>query len=180
MNSTLVVFYSYSGTCRRAAQLLASHHGWPLAEIRDARPRAGSMGDLRCVLDSLLQRRPAIRYEGAAPADFDVVVIVSPIWASRMAGPMRSFLAENAGRLRRLAQVTIMNSAGAPNAVEEATRLLQRAPVLTAEFLTREIQDGSGTTRLLAFGESLASASGVEGQARRAPTEAGISQAVTH
>jgi hypothetical protein len=91
MNSTLVVFYSYSGTCRRAAQLLASHYGWPLAEIRDARPRAGSMGDLRCVLDSLLQRRPAIRYEGAAPADFDTVVIVSYMDASRVASEFLKF-----------------------------------------------------------------------------------------
>lgn len=180
MNNTLVVFYSYSGTCRRAAQLLASHYGWPLAEIRDARPRAGFMGDLRCVLDSMLRRRPAIRYEGAAPADFDAVVIVSPIWAYQMAGPMRTFLAENAGRLRRLAQVTIMNAAGASNAVGEATRLLQRAPVLTAEFLTREIQDGSGTTRLLAFGEALASASGTQAPPHRALTEADISQPITH
>ncbi|SEA55569.1 flavodoxin [Variovorax sp. YR216] len=176
MDKTLVVFYSYSGVCRRAAQLLASHHGWPLGEIRDARRRAGFTGGLRCVLDSLFQRRPSIRYEGPQPADFDAVVIVSPIWAYQMAGPMRTFLTQNATHLRRVAQITTMNSAGASNAVAEATRLLGGAPILTAEFLAREIEDGSGTRRLLAFGDALASASLAQPLPRRAMTEADISQ----
>ena len=172
MNKTLVVFYSYSGVCRRAAQLLASHHGWPLGEIRDARRRSG----FRCVLDSMFRRRPAIRYEGPQPSDFEAVVIVSPIWAYQMAGPMRTSLTQNAGRLQRVAQLTIMNAAGASNAVAEATRVLGGAPVLTAEFLTREIEDGSGTRRLLAFGDALAAASPAQPAPHRAMTEADISR----
>lgn len=168
MSNTLVVFYSYSGTCRRVAQLLASHHGWALGEIRDVRPRSGFMGDLRCLLDSLLRRWPAIRYEGPVPADFDAVVIVSPIWAAQMAGPMRTFLAENAGQLRRVAQITVMNATSAANAVSEATRLLQRAPVLTTELLTHAIEDGSATKDLLAFGDALASAASLRPSDREA------------
>ncbi|MBB3176798.1 flavodoxin [Variovorax sp. Sphag1AA] len=174
MDKTLVVFYSYSGVCRRVAQLLASHHGWPIGEIRDSHPRAGFMGGLRCVLDSMLRLRPAIRYEGPEPADFDAVVIISPIWAYQMAGPMRTFLAHNAKRLPRVAQITTMNGAGASNAVAEAARLLKSAPILTAEFLVREIEDGSGTSRLLAFGDALKSASVDQSRGHRALTEADI------
>lgn len=159
MKSVLVVCYSYSGVSRRAAQLLASHLGWPLGEVLEQRSRAGFGGDLRCVLDSLLRRRPAIRYEGPEPADFDAVVVVSPIWAMQMAGPMRSFLAEYAGRMKCVAQVTTMSAAGAANAVAEATRLLHRAPVLSVGLMARELEVGAGTTRLLAFGEALAAAS---------------------
>ncbi|MBO9512695.1 MAG: flavodoxin [Variovorax sp.] len=180
MEKTLVVFYSYSGIGRRAAQLLASHHGWPLGEIHDVHRRAGFAGGLRCVLDSLLRRRPPIRYEGPEPGDFDAVVIVSPVWAYQMAGPMRTFLSENAGRLRRVAQITTMNGAGAANAVAEAARLLHAAPILTAEFLVREIEDGSGTSRLLAFGDALASASLAQPPERRAMTEADLSQPMSH
>src|SRR5206468_2786462 len=79
MDAILVVCYSYTGTARRAAQLLCSHHGWPLGRISDARPRAGSSGYLRSVLDSLLRRRPPIRYEGPDPAQFRTVVLVSPV-----------------------------------------------------------------------------------------------------
>ena len=44
MDSILVVVYSYTGVSRKAAQLLCSHHGWPLGEIVEAKPR----GTLRC------------------------------------------------------------------------------------------------------------------------------------
>lgn len=155
MDSMLVVYYSYTGVSRRAAELLASHHGWPLGEIRDVHPRAGATGTVRCVLDSLFSRRPAILYVGPEPGDFRTVVIVSPIWSYRLAGPMRSFIAEHASSIHRVAQVTTMNHGGASNAVGEVARLLRRPPVRTAAFTSREIEDGSGTDRLIRFGDAL-------------------------
>ena len=135
MDSILVVDYSWTGVSRRAAQLLASHHGWPLGEIRDVHFRAGVLGGARCVIDSLFRRRPAILYLGPDPGDFRTVVLVSPIWAYQMASPMRSFLHEHGPRIQRFAQVTLMNAAGASNAVGEAARLLGHPAVLTAEFI---------------------------------------------
>jgi hypothetical protein len=155
MDSILVVFYSYTGVSRRAAQLLASHHGWPVGEIRDLKPRSGAWGRLRCMLDSLFARRPAIRYVGPDPAWFRTVVIVSPVWMYRLAGPMRSFVTEHRRHLGRVAQITTMNAAGASNAIAEVARLLHRPPILTAEFTARELADGTATPRLLQFGDAL-------------------------
>lgn len=151
MDSILVVSYSFTGVSRRAAQLLASHHGWPLGEILDERPR----GSLRCGLDSLLRRKPAIRYDGPDPGDFRTVVLVSPIWMYRLAGPMRSFVAAHRDALRRVAVVSTMGSAGASNAVAEIAHLLGHAPIHSAAFLQREVEDGSCTARLVAFGDEL-------------------------
>ena len=152
MDSILVAYYSYTGNSRRVAELLASHHGWPLGEITDATHRSGA---LRCLLDSLLRRQPPVNYRGPDPSNFRTVVLVSPIWAYRLAGPMRSFVAEHRGDLRRVAVVSTMGSAGASNAVAEIARLLGRSPILTAAFTAREIEDGSGTGRLLEFSEEL-------------------------
>ena len=155
MDNILVVFYTYTGVSRRAAQLLATHRGWPVGEVWDADPRAGLLGGLRCIFDSLFQRRPAIRYEGPDPAGFQTVIIISPIWAYRMAGPMRSFLAENAPKLPRFAVVTLMNAAGATNAVKEAEQLVGRRAISTLDLLSRDFKDGSATARLLQFGEAV-------------------------
>lgn len=152
MARILVVCYSHTGTARRAAQLLCSHHGWPLGEIQDPAPR----GTLRCVLDSLLKRRPAIRYDGPEPGAFDSVVLLAPIWMYRLAAPMRSFLAEYRDRLPRVAVIATMSSGGATNAFGEVGHLLGHPPVTCAAFLQREIEDGSGTGRLLEVGDALA------------------------
>jgi hypothetical protein len=155
MDSILVVCYSYTGTTRRLAQLLCSHHGWPLGEILDERPRGGAVGTWRCFLDSMLRRHPDVRYLGPDPGDFHTVVLMSPIWVYRLAGPMRSFIAKRRGVLRRYAVISTMGSAGASNAVAEIAHVLGRPPILADAFTTREIEDGSGTARLLAFGDRL-------------------------
>lgn len=151
MDSILVVCYSHSGVSRRAARLLCSHHGWPLGEISEPKSR----GMARCVLDSLLRRRPEIRYQGPDPADFRTVVLVSPIWMYRLAGPMRSFVVDHKAGLGRVAAIATMNSGGASNAFGEIARLLGHRLVDAAAFTAREIEDGSGTARLLAFGDAL-------------------------
>jgi hypothetical protein len=151
MDSILVVVYSYTGVSRKAAQLLCSHHGWPLGEIVDTRPR----GTLRCALDSLLRRKPPVRYQGPYPGDFRTVVLVSPIWMYRLAGPMRSFLHDNAVILPRVAVISTMGGAGASIALAELTHILGRRPIANAAFTQQEIEDGSGTARLLAFGDGL-------------------------
>lgn len=159
MDSILVVCYSYTGVSRRAADFLCARHGWPLGVIRDARPRSGAAGYLRCVLDSLLRRQPPVAYDGPDPADFRTVVLASPIWASHLAGPMRSFVAERRGALRRVAVLSTMGSGGASNALAEIARLLGHPPVAAAALSARDFADGNWTARLEAFGEELLPAS---------------------
>lgn len=151
MDSMLVVCYSYTGTARRVAQLLASHRGWPLGEVLDARPR----GLLRCGLDALLRRHPSIIYRGPDPGDFRCVVLVAPVWMSRLPGPMRSFLVQHRQHLHRVAVIATQDAGGAGKAFAEVTRILGHAPIAKAAFLRREVEDGSATGPLLAFGNVL-------------------------
>lgn len=166
MANTLIVFYSYTGTSRRLAQLMAAQQGWPLGEITELNSRAGAGGTLRCVLDSLLRREPAIRYDGPEPSRFDTVVLVSPIWMYRLAGPMRTFVASRAESIERVAVVSVMGSAGAVNAVSEIATLLDVQPVQTAAFTSREVDDDSCAPRLQAFGDTLNASAAGAGQPR--------------
>ncbi|HWI81125.1 flavodoxin [Ramlibacter sp.] len=159
MDQILVVFYSYTGTSRRLAQLLCAQLDWPSGEIVERQSRAGGSGTVRCILDTLLRRRPAIRYDGPDPAGYDAVVLVSPIWAYGLAGPMRSFVGEQRAKLRNVAVISVMGSAGASNAVAEIDRLSGRAPLIAAAFTSREVLDGSCARSLQAFGRALQQAS---------------------
>lgn len=163
MDTILLVCYSYTGTTRRLAELLASHHGWPLGQVIDAKPRMGGWGTLRCVVESLLHRRPPIRYEGPDPGDFRTVVLLAPVWMYRLASPMRSFIAQHRQALRRVAVVCTMGSGGGSNALMEVGHLLGQAPVASAWFLQREVDDGSCTGRALAFGDTLQPGSSAAG-----------------
>ncbi|MDM0107739.1 flavodoxin [Variovorax sp. J22R24] len=155
MSKILVVVYSHTGTSRRVAELLCSQRGWRMAEIVDARRRSGVFGNLRCLCESLFKLRPAIRYDGPLPHDFDAVVLVSPIWALQLAGPMRSFVERRRDHLPDVAVVSVMGGQGAPNAVAEIARLTGRTPLLSTAFTVSEVDDGSYAARLEAFGVAL-------------------------
>ncbi|MET3494428.1 flavodoxin family protein [Variovorax boronicumulans] len=160
MNNVLVIVYSYTGTSRKVAELLCCQQSWPLAEVTDARPRRGTLGNWRCMLDSLLRRRPAFRYDGPPPSDFDAVVLVSPIWMLQLAGPMRSFVASQRDRLPEVAVLSVMGGQGGPNAAAEIATVLGRAPILSSAVTMREVQDGSCALRLQAFGTAVGIAEG--------------------
>jgi hypothetical protein len=155
MDSILVVCYSRTGTSRQAARQLCGLGGWPLGEIHEPRARTGGAGVLRCIADSLLRRRPAIRYEGPDPADFRTVVLVGPVWAWGLAAPMRSFVAHHEAALRRVAVLSTMGSGGAINAVAEVAHLMRHAPVHAAAVLQRDVEQGNATAALAAFAEAL-------------------------
>lgn len=155
MDGTLVVFYSCTGTCRKLARLLGAQMGWPVGEIVEARPRAGRCGMLRCVAESLLRRRPRIRYAGPDPRQFGIVVLVSPVWFYGLASPMRSFVAAHRDDLRHVAVVSAMDSRGGTGAAAAIEQLLGREPLVATAFSARAVDDGSCAPRLLAFGHSL-------------------------
>jgi hypothetical protein len=148
MHNTLVVVYSNTGTGLLLAHRMCAEHGWAMGEIKEPETRTGLRGMLRCVMDSCLRRQPPIRYEGPDPETFDAVVLVSPIWAYRLAGPMRSFVASEASRLRHYAVVSVMGGSGAAGAAAEIDSLTGRSPVLSVAFTAREVEDGSFATRL--------------------------------
>jgi len=160
MNKILVVVYSNTGTCRRLADLLCDQQGWPMAEITEARPRRGALGIWRCLLDSWLRRKPPIHYSGLSPDGFDAVVLIAPIWAYRLAGPMRTFVDSRRESLADIAVAPVMGGSGAPNAIAEIGRLTGRTPILDTAFTAREVQDGSCAARLKAFGDGVRAAKG--------------------
>jgi flavodoxin len=156
MDTTLIVFYSYTGNSRQVARLLAAQKGWPVGEVIEDKPRSGGgIGYFECLVDSMLGRSPAVHYQGPAPADFAQVVLIAPIWLQRLASPMRTFVRAHRGAFKHLAVITTMGSRGGSNAVAEIGRIVGKDPVLAETITEREVQDGSCAARLEAFGAAL-------------------------
>ena len=122
MSEILVISYSNTGTSRRLAQMLCQQQGWPMAEISEVQPRCGFSGQLSCLLDSWMRRRPPIFYMGPPPNEYDAVVLVAPVWSWRLAGPVRSFLKLMNEQLPDLVMVSVTQNPGAP-AVKRSPRI---------------------------------------------------------
>lgn len=92
--SALVIYYSYSGNTRRAAERIGKAIGADLAEIQTVRPYTGSYDDVvdqgqREVDSGFL---PELRPLGADLSRYDTIILGTPVWRYTFAPAMNSFL----------------------------------------------------------------------------------------
>ena len=160
MPRTLIACYSRTGTAHRVAEQLHQLTQWPCLEIRDVQSRSGFFGDLRCMSESLLFRTPAYETLGPDPAEFDHLVVVSPVWMGQLASPMRSFLYDVFGprktpTLQRVSLICVMGLQGAFNAAVEVERIVGMPPVPMLALRQAEVLDGSCIAELQGLREAV-------------------------
>ena len=140
MTRALVAFYSRSGVTRHVAHQLARRLGADLLELRDVRPRDGMLGYMRSALEAMHGTLPDIAHKLIDPADYALVLLGTPVWASHVSSPMRRFLHDNAGALRRrVAFFCTMGGQGADGAFGDMRDMLGKDAEATCALLDREI-----------------------------------------
>ena len=128
---SLIVFYSWSGNSRTIATELQALIGSDVVEITPTTPYTGNYNQM---LDVARQEITAIDNNRNYPAikttvnninSYDTVFIIYPLWWSRMATPMQTFLHNHSNQLRgkTLALVCTSGSSGISQTVADARRL---------------------------------------------------------
>jgi len=127
----LLAYYSMTGHTRDLAEELRSALQADVEEIREPRPRHGLSGALRALFDAVLRREPPIGTPRHDPATYDLLAMGGPVWAARMASPLRSYARQLAGRAPRVAFFCTEGGSGAEQAFDDLGRLCGKAPEAT-------------------------------------------------
>lgn len=126
----LVVWYSQGGRTAQVGEELARLLGAERELIREAAPRQGLSGRWRSRWEALRRRPAPIRPMGSNPADYQLVIVGTPVWHRAPAAPVRRYLLDHAGSFRQLAFYGLAGSPGAADeAFDEMQRLCGQAPV---------------------------------------------------
>ena len=140
MAKALVVYYSRTGHTRSVAMELAARCSADVAEIRDsATKRTGAFGYLRCAREALRKQLPPIEPMTANPANYDVVILGTPVWASHMASPVRSYVHAHAAGIRHIALYCTQGGNGGPKVLREIAELCGKDPLATLVLNEREV-----------------------------------------
>jgi flavodoxin len=100
-NETLVVYYSSSGNTQRVAQAIAQSLEADLESIEEVRPTAvdlqgKGLGNFlnmgKAVFGALGDRTAKIKPLQSSTAEYDLVVVGTPVYAGSLAAPVRAFL----------------------------------------------------------------------------------------
>ena len=98
---SLVVYYSRTGNTKFVAEEIAAEIGADIEEIVDLKSRAGTMGWLSAGRDATINRQTKIAETKRNPADYDLVVVGSPVWAWSPSAPSELTLASTTSQGRR-------------------------------------------------------------------------------
>ena len=138
----LVVYYSRSGTTRQVAEMIASRLKCDVEGIQDVRSRKGLFGWLRSGREASRRQLPEIKPTVKDPGQYDLVVLGTPVWASAMSSPLRTYVTRNTGKFKRLALLVTYGGTGLDQTLEGIKELCGQQPVAILALRTTEVRKG--------------------------------------
>jgi len=92
---TAVIVYSLTGNTRRVAEAVAARMGAEVSAIVAPGVRPGFLSIFRWGMATLLRLPTPVSLTGPGATGSDVAILAAPVWAGRIAVPMRCWLAQN-------------------------------------------------------------------------------------
>ncbi|KPK64556.1 hypothetical protein AMJ83_02315 [candidate division WOR_3 bacterium SM23_42] len=99
----LVIYYSRTGTTKRLARMISHRLNYDCEEIRSIESYKGIFGCIKAARQDVSSTLPSLCPLEHDPAVYENVILGTPVHASRMAAPVRSFLTSNKDKLKNLA-----------------------------------------------------------------------------
>ncbi len=151
----LVVFYSRTGTTRKIASLLTRMLDAQAEEIVACADRSGPFGYVRSLVEALEQRPTQIASSACDVSRFDLLVIGTPVWASSISSPVRSYLIANRSEFKNVAFFCSFARRGNHRALEQMRELTGIPALAECSVTAREALHGESSEILRDFVERL-------------------------
>jgi len=136
---TLVVFYSRTGFTKKLALALAAQLQADAEELVDNKSRKGIMGWLTGGRDALKKFMTIISPVQKDPAQYDLVVLGSPVWAGTMAPALRTYLTQQKAKFKKSACFCTMGGSGDQGLFAQVEEILGQKPLATMTIRTKQV-----------------------------------------
>jgi len=107
---TLVVYYSFTENNEKLAKYIWQQLQCDIVKIETLKKRTG----LSILLDLMFNRKPSIKPVPYYLRDYDHVIFIAPIWAGKIAMPMKTFLTDEKENIKHYSFITLCGG-GNPN-----------------------------------------------------------------
>jgi flavodoxin len=139
----LIVYYSRTGMTKKAAESIKEKTGWEIEEIIDNKDRRGAIGYILSGRDAMLKKAADIKDTMHNPAEYDMVIVGTPIWSFTVSSPIRTYLNKQTGNFKKAAFFCTMDGSGFEKTFSEMEKASGVKPEKTLALADKEIIDGS-------------------------------------
>jgi len=136
----LVVYYTRTGNTKKLAEIICEKLGGVLQPIISRKRFRGPWGFLYAGFMSRMKKLPEIEPVGKDIRGYDLVVVGTPVWASTMAAPVRTFLSRYKNEIQRVAFFSTMGGTGVGRTFTDMEEIIELSPINTITLRGREIK----------------------------------------
>lgn len=144
---TLIVYYSRSNTTKTVAEYLQSQLNADIEEITTSVNYNGAMGYAKGIKDSFQEKIIPIDSYKYNVEDYDRVIIGTPVWTSKLANPILTYLKENKSKLSNVDLFIVAKSNGFDKVKEHFTKVTNINPK-SVNIFEKDIKDNSYQSKL--------------------------------
>jgi len=136
---SLVVYYSRTSITKRLAEDIASKTSSDIEEIKSKVNYSGKIGYARGGKDAITEKIVELEELKYNPQDYDMVYLGAPVWASRAANPLISYLKQNEGKFKNVKFFMTAGSSGFESTFEQMEKYSIK-PQKTLALTTKEVK----------------------------------------
>lgn len=149
--STLVVYYSRTGTTKKLAQILAEKINADLEEIKGQEDRSGLKGYLKSGKEAAKKELPNIQASKKKVENYDLVIIGTPVWVGTIASPVRTYIVNSLGNFNEVAFFTTQGSSKKQKVFKEMEKLMEKKSIAGLQLCTKDVMNDNFEEKLNAF-----------------------------
>ena len=151
----LVVYYSRGGKHRKVAEELSKELQCDVEEILDTTNRSGPIGWLKSGRQASTKALTKLQPIKNDPSKYDLVIIGTPVWASHVSTPVRTYIADNKDKLKKVAFLVTEGNGGDEATVKEMEALSGKTSSGTLVVKVSEIRKGEYQAKVKKFADSI-------------------------
>lgn len=134
---TLIAYYSFTQNNEKLAMHIQKQLNCDIAKVETANTR----NSFSILLDLMLNRKPKVKPIPCSLKSYDYIIFVAPIWAGKIATPMKSFFDKEKLNIKRYSFITLCGgSSGQKQKIErELVSILEKSPVKVLELWVNDL-----------------------------------------
>jgi flavodoxin len=134
---TLIIYYSFSGNNECLAQELQKRLNCDIQKIVELKPRKS----LDIMLDLIFKRKSKIEKSDFDLRQYDRSILIAPIWAGKIATPLRSFIELEQANFKEYSFITVCTGPDGQDKqiTDELVRLIQKEPKVVMQLKINDL-----------------------------------------
>lgn len=129
----LIVYYSFTSNNEKIAEYLRNKLSCDIDRIETVKKRNG----FSILFDLVFKRNPAIKSIPHYLSNYEHVIFIAPIWAGKVATPLKTFLLREKGNIKSYSFITLCgggNPKQKQNIENELTSIVEKKPLNLIEL----------------------------------------------